>query len=280
MGTNISTFSPIYYPDAEPNMPFLPFLVAPIGNFQDTLIIGPQSIAKLHDQFINTLYAQIANVTLQSIAARIFVFDSKLCIAVIFPTNVSDKAGRPGLTISMGFFVKDKNYRFHSLILASYLDILFQNFNRVFVLSLPDGGAGKLLNRIQTEQESENWQIVFLNLHAILESLLLASVTVGEISDYNNSWLKLPNLNLGWNRKLPKAIFYPAGSDQKEILSIFLKEVGKCFTRRGRTVVWEMIKNQQSYIDLMPVIEFPEILADAHKVKLRKSQGKGYLTIY
>jgi hypothetical protein len=280
MVPKVSNFSAIYYPDTDRSVPFLPFLVAPLGDLQDTLILGPQSVARIHDQFINSLYAQIGNRNLQSIAARVFVFNSKLCIAILFPTNLIDKAGRPGLTLSMGFFVNDRNYRLRNSILASYLNILFQNFNRLFNLSLPTKGADQLLHYIQAKQGSETHQIFLLNLNAILEALLLASITVGEISESKTSWFKFPNWIFRRNRKLPKAVFYPAGSNQQEILSIFLQELGKCLNRFGRTVVQEMIKDRQHSIDLMPVIEFSEILADASKVRLGKSRGKGYLTIY
>src|SRR5207237_1759153 len=80
---------PLYYPDdGSRGAALLPFLVAPVAEFQDTLIVGLQSVAKLHDQFVNELYRHINNVNkvkVDGLAARAFLFRSKLCLAIILP---------------------------------------------------------------------------------------------------------------------------------------------------------------------------------------------------
>lgn len=278
MVLNIPNPLPFYYSDEEGNMPFLPFLVAPISNFQDTLIMGPQNIAKIHDKFINNLYSQIGNSVLPGIAARAFIFESMVCIALHLPTQLPDESGRKGRKISVGFFIKDKKYRFHTNILSTYLYVFLKNFNRQFSLSLPTDGADQLLQFIQSKQD-EAWEN-FVNLQVILDSLLLASVAVGDISKSMQSRFQWPHFRFKSFRKLPKAIFYPEGANQQEVLNIFLMELEKNLTRKGHTSLLECFETQQQSIQLMPLIPFSNLLADAYKVKLKKSAGKSYLTIY
>jgi hypothetical protein len=281
MVTNSSYGLSIYYSDdLRRNIPLMPFLVAPVAHFQDTLIVGPQSIAALHDQFINSLYSQIGDVKLQGIVARAFVFDSKLCIAVILPTSLSDEGGRTGLTLSIGFFVRDREFRLCSSTLSLYMDIYLKSLNRIFSLTLPSEGADELLQLIQSEQGTGTQQRARLGLHTVLDSLLLSSIAAGEISSSISSRLKLPRWYFRRKRKLPKAIFYPAGASQQEVLGIFLSELGQGVSRAGITGVQELFEREQQSFELTPIMPFSNLLADARKVKLKKSNGKSYLTIY
>lgn len=280
MGNELSTLITEYYSDSNRKMPFLPFLVAPVGNMQDTIIVAPQSIAYFQKTFVNSLYSDIGNTNLRSIAARTFIFDSKLCIAVILPTELSDVGGRHGLKLSLGFFIQDEHFRLRSSILAEYLELIFDNFNRIFNISLPKDGGGWLINQLQSNVSSESRQLFILKLSAIIESLLMASIAVGEISKSKSSWIDKIKWKFVFGKKLPKAIFYPAGINQQFILNIYLRELGKCLNRKGRTIVQEMTDNRQQSIDLMPVVEFSEILASANKAKLNKINGKSYLNIY
>ena len=271
---------PQYYADdVEGASPFMPFIVAPVGSSQDTLVLGPQSIAKLHDKFINSLYHHISTYKIEGMTARAFLFHNKMCVAVLLPTNLKDEGGRSGLILSIGFFVRRRYIRVQSSILADYLKIYMQTINRQFSLSLPASGSDQLMKIIGDAQEkSDRSKESLFKLQSVINSLLLASTTVGEISKKLPWWSKLPRLGL--RRRLPKTIYYQTGTAYEDVFDIFLKELSQGLKGLGKTGVQQLFDGADEGKGLMSLIPFTGPIADARDIKLGKCRGKTYIKIY
>jgi hypothetical protein len=271
---------PQYYgDDLQDEAALLPFMVCPVGTSQDTLIFGPQSIASKHETFINSLYAHIGSSTLEAMAARAFLFQSNLCIAVILPTRLTDEAGRGGLTITIGFFVSTKTFHFHSEVFADYLRMYFKAFNRHLSLSLPKDGADQLLRHVRDAYaDPEGQKETLFRIEAVIDTLLLASTTVCARLKKNSLLSRLPRLSK--MRKSAKTILYSQDSDYVELLHIFMKELGKSIRGLGKTSVQEFSHNVDDGKGLMVLIPLVIPISDAKDIKLGKCRGKSYLKIY
>jgi hypothetical protein len=247
---------PQYYADnVEGASPFMPFIVAPVGKSQDTLVLGPQSVAEIHDEFINSLYGHIGSSKIEGMTARAFPFHSKMCVAVLLPTRVKDDGGRSGLIVTIGFFVKKRYIRVHSSILADYLNIFIETINRQFSLSLPARGRSRLMKAIEDAQgSSDQSKVSLFKLQGVMDSLLLASTTVGEISKKLPWWSKLPRVGL--RQRLPKTIYYQPGTAHDDMLNIFLKELGQGLKGLGRTGVQQLFDRTDEDKGLMSLIPF------------------------
>ncbi len=272
---------PHYYADnVLIDSPFMPFIVAPVGVSQDTLVLGPQSVAEVHDEFINSLYRHIGSYKIEEMTARAFIFHSKVCVAVLLPTQVTDEGGRDGLIVSIGFFVRRKYIRVQSSILADYLKIYMQTINRQFSLSLPESGSDQLMEIIGGAQgNSDQRKEPLFKLQSVMDMLLLASITVGEISKKLPWWSKLPRL--GPRHRLPKTIYYQTGSSYDDVLNIFLKELNQGLKGLGKTGVQQLFDRPDEGEGLISLIPFTSpIIEDAKAIKLGKCRGKSYLKVY
>ena len=99
----------IYPDDCTRELSFLPFLISHLDMTQDTLIAGPQSLFNFScDKFIEDVYSHIRVTNLREVALRCFIFTSKLCIALILPTQLTDRGGRPGLFVTIGYLIDIK----------------------------------------------------------------------------------------------------------------------------------------------------------------------------
>src|SRR6267154_4240715 len=137
---------PFHYDDnSSPGCPFRPFIVAHLAASQETVILGPQSISKYHDDFINRLYRNFPTNNVRDLALRMFVYRRMSCIAIIFPTDQRDEAGRAGLTVSLGFCLKGNPFRLKSNTISEYLKAFLNALNRTFSLSLPKSSSANRL---------------------------------------------------------------------------------------------------------------------------------------
>lgn len=268
-----------YVEDLQDEAALLPFIVGPVGASQDTLILGPQSIASRHEAFINKLYAHIGTSKLEAMSARAFLFQSNLCIAVILPTSLTDEAGRAGLTVTIGFFVNTKRLHFHSRLFADYLSMYFRALNRHLAISLPQDGADQLLHQLQLAYgDPEGQRQTLLKIQAVVDTLLLASATVCAGLKKNFFQSRLPRLVR--RRRVARTILYSQDTNYVEVLHIFLKELGKSIRGLGGTSVQRRSDDVDDGKGLMVLIPVDIPINNAKAIKVGTCRGKSYLKIY
>lgn len=260
----------------------MPFFVAPFGDFQATLLIGPQSIAEVHNQFIGEFYSQ-TNITgnTQKMSARAFMFHSNLCVAVTLPTNLKDKGGREGLSVSFGVFATGNVAAKFPSAISAYIKIFINNLNRTFSLSLPTTGAEELLATIQAAQENSDLFDLYVRFLTVLDILFIASQTVEDliiIVPKRNSFLR--SLTQVHKRKAPKAILYPPDADYEEVLGFFLRELNRSFSKVGHTGTYEILNKSIEDKGIISLASAPSVISEADAISWEKQQGKLYLRIY
>lgn len=271
---------PYYYEDnPEDDLSLMPFLVAPLGDFQATLILGPQSVAAQHDKFIDSLYRQYTHIDhIKGMYVRAFIFNSRLCLSITLPTSLKDKGGREGLSISIGLFAKRRIFGRFNSVLTAYLKIFLENLNRCFSLSLPTIGADKLLETIQKSHNSKDAFDIFVQLLTTLDVLFVASRTIEGLLK-TIPWYKAFRFWL-WKRKRtsPKTILYPPNANYEEVLAIFLKELNRNLNRLGKTGIEELFDN--SDLGIVSLLPTPQAIINARKVRLGNYRGQPYYRIY
>jgi hypothetical protein len=91
----------IKFPHSE--SPIRPFIIAPIGDRQDQIILGSNKILKNHNLFINNLKISTEVDQFQYPFAKAFTTTSGITLLIVFPTNVTESSGRGGLYGSRNF---------------------------------------------------------------------------------------------------------------------------------------------------------------------------------
>jgi hypothetical protein len=276
---HVSAELPIYYDERlERGLPFVPFMVAPLERFQDTLIVGPQAVGKSHDEFIDRLYQQIRNSNLKGMGLRAFVFRSRICVAVLLPTPLSDEAGRAGLPISLGFFTRGTAFSLRTSVLPECLRIYLELLSSTFKLSLPHDGASRLLEVIRDAYNgSEDVKSLRVGeLMAVLNSLFTIAATAGDLYRSRRRWTYLR-----WRRprKLPKVILYEADSNYDDLLQVFFRELDVGIRRVGTTAIQQPFKENDG-MDFIALLPLSTYLAKASSVRLKKYRGKSFLSIF
>jgi len=152
--------------------PFLPFLVAPVGAQQDSVILGPYEIGASHDDFINKLYGGLERQGPGSVIGRVVDFKANLCVAMLFHTHLSDASGRTGLILSLGFLAK-KRFYFSGTSLAIYLRSCIDTFGLYMGADIAGAGADLVVSKLQSKS-IEMERLVFCK-----NALLNISAAVG-----------------------------------------------------------------------------------------------------
>ena len=275
---SISTI-PIYFDDLPGGLPFMPFLVVPLQNSQDTLLFGPQRIADSHDRFIDQIYREISHDKKTVLSIRCFLFEGMISIAVLLPTGLKDEGGREGLTVSIGLFLNAKAFRLRSTATSAYFKTYLNLLNRTFALTLPHDGADGFLKMIRSaysDNELTHQSALGIKITTLLDSLILASASAGEMMSSRWKWSRRR-----WNlkRKLPKIIIYESDTDYLELLSFFFAELDGAITRKGKTGIQQPFDdlNGMTCISLVPL---EGCLRSASAIKLRKRHRRRYLNIY
>jgi|ERR1043166_1399516 hypothetical protein len=272
METNAFAASiPFYYPtDHSMRCAFRPFIVAPLGDFQDTLIFGPQFVSKAHEEFLEQLYFSVDTNSLSDLTFRLFPFKSHLCVGLLIPTTVKDLGGRSGLILSIGFLVKRGVFRRNPRIISNYLKLLIDLLNRLFSASLPEKGATKLLHQIRGLAHTEH----VARLNVVLDSFRLAT----EIAERHFTYRFWPMLIRRHSRRVPKVIFCSPGARYDELLEIILSEVDEPIRRGGRTAMKQFEGNQG--LRTLQLIPLKDLLSNAKGVKMRRLRNRSYLSLY
>lgn len=270
-----------YYDDQKYSGPFAPFFVAPFGVHQDSVVIGPYSITKFHDAFINSLYGPIESSKNVNPIYRVFPYRGQICVSVTLTTVKTDEVGRPRLRLTLGFLIKDADFRDKPAMMGSYLTLLFSTINKIFNLSLPDKGSGVLLDKLRGQEGEAEQRMFFLNLSAVFDALLLASETAGAMNGRKHSFMWRFMSVFTKKRRLPKIIFIPQDADSKQITSLLLAEVGTSIARKGFAATYrELEESTTGGVTVISLRRFPAELENASHVKMRQVNGKSYIALY
>ena len=252
---------PVYYRDQQGSLGvYRPFVVAPYRAFQDTIIVGHQSLGWSHDQFISALY-RTSVAGLEALALRAFLYHSNVCFAATMPTQLCDEAGRKGLFLSIGFTVEEQSVSCGPAILAKYLILMLETFNRYFSLDLPSHGADEFVRLIQEDST------VSAKLQDSLGAVLLASEAVAKASAVRRGLSRFRKCRA--RHKIPRAILYHPSLNYTDIVDLFFETLWPILSRQGHMGVQQDVDTSDSRGGLLSLLPLPRILADAGDVEYR-----------
>ena len=247
----------------------MPFIVAPFNNFQDTMVLGPQSVSDKHDDFINALYGQIKSLRLERIAARAFIFQDKICISLMFPTQVADAGGRKGLMITLGFLTNRKIFEDNGLVFSEYFELIFKVLNNHLNLHLPNFGMDQLIKDLNDPSD-----YIYDKFQSTLDTLLFASKI---IRIKTSTW----SFQLFYRKpKTPKVIYYGGIVDKGNIIDIFLNEVGRFLHRCDIMAIQESSVTQEDNKQIISILPMPYNIASANSITIGKYAKGVYIRIY
>lgn len=263
----------IYYPDDDDDIPIQPFVVAPIFQQQDSLIIAPQTIAHVHDDFMNRIYSTIPNTNLPSIYSRVFDYKSFISIIVVFPTNVKeDKTNRPGLLLALGALIEKRIFIEHIKPASSYFSLFFSQFNKIFEIDLFNHGASQVVDWLKQEKHYPMLRDKFsLLLDLLLNAIFLIRRKRGLFS----------SVRFNFRRKhttFPRMILYVHELNAQELLHIFLSEIDE-YLNRGTTridIATHSFENEASTI----FVKLDYLSKDIDKVELKVLKKKKYISVH
>lgn len=272
----------IKYPIGDPpELSFMPFLIGHLDMTQDTLIVGPESLFESsHDKFIEEFYSQIRITDLKEIALRSFIFMSKLCIGLILPTQLTDRGGRKGLFVTIGYLIDNKylNYSYPNYIFVEFLKYILKAFNCFLSLSLPFEGSDTIIESLQ----NDNNDGYIKKLELVVDSLLISSSIFNSILKKNKLY-RIVNIikNIKGKTKIPKVILYPDNIKFDVILEIFVKEVIQGIKKLGNTGLQEIITGGNKFeIGHLLIMQSPKYIVNFEEIKIDKLREIKYIKIY
>ena len=195
--------------------PILPLLITSLPATQTTILIGPQSIAQRHDQFLNAIYANVPFRSRYEYSLQRRSFAGLVITLVTFHTDASD-GSRTGLLLSFGVATTKAFAGQHPELITRYLHVFFATANRLFGTLLPNSGSQRLVELLRSDMDSAD-------LHSLGEIMLLSSTAIGET--LAGSVIRyIPRL---MPRRRPFAILYADGDPSSEALSSFVYECSR-----------------------------------------------------
>lgn len=145
MGSNQGGLPFFYLSDEQINgVSLFPFIVAPYGQFQDSLFLSPATLGRVEKAFISNVYKGITVLEISTVAFRTFACGSMNCIAIILPSTLKDEGGRSGLALAVGVIASPPASR-KADVLVDFLDVLIAAVDVGFEMALLEGGASDLL---------------------------------------------------------------------------------------------------------------------------------------
>ena len=209
-----------YYKDDDKLI--LPFIVAPVSQQQDSLIIAPQSIAKIHDSFLNQIYSTIPNTELSFVYIRAFDYNSYVAIIVIFPSSIKeDKTNRSGLVLTLGALIDKKVFIDYSYPSSTYFDLFILLFNDIFNVDLFKNGADNILKQLTLPKFYPKLKNNFERL------LLILHRSTFNIRRSDNFRFSLRFRKKNKYTSLPKMIIHEHKMDVNSYLKFFLSEIDR-----------------------------------------------------
>jgi hypothetical protein len=165
----------LYYP--VQTIRILPFVVAPILQHQDSLIIAPKNITGNHDEFVNRIYERTPDAKLGYVYLRAFHFNANYVVVMItFPSSVKEyQTNRTGLVFTIGAMIEKTMFRDYDKPSSTFFNLFFSLFPAIFDIDLFRDGANKLLNLLNNPKSSTIQNNEFSKLLDVLlnDTLLL-----------------------------------------------------------------------------------------------------------
>lgn len=189
--------------DSE-SLAFLPFVIAPLSNAQDTVILGPEEVHRRHHEFIDRVYRPLEGLDRFSVAVRRFQYRRHDCLSVSFVRPVADQ-DRHGAALSVGFLVPRSAFSGHKRVgdfLLGYLNCI----NEVFGVRLPSSGASQL---IQLFSQPSDQHEVLARLSEVKRSVLLASMILSAQRDTVH--------RLRWPGQAIRRLLGPRAANQQQV---------------------------------------------------------------
>jgi len=264
----------VYYPDDQYQI--LPFILAHIGQYQDTLILAPQSLAQKHDQFRNAIYSPLSNRKLLSIYSRAFSYDSRLCITLIFPSILKDEGGRSGLLFTVGCMISQDVFRKYHSVCRTYIKLMITQLNEIFDINLFKNGADNLLSKLQDDKNYGD----FRKRLEITRNTLLAFIF--PMPKIRNSLFRFPFSLKSRKKIIPKAILYPTNSMSEKYLDFFLSEIDSIFEESylKKINVANVSFDETPGKDIITLIPVDAIPLDVIDARIKKLGDKKYICLY
>ena len=151
----------IYYEDD--GHPVAPFLIAPVLEQQDTLIVGPRNVASQHDRFLSESFRRMPLSLRGSLYLRVFTYQARIAIILVLPTGVEEESSqRTGLVLTMGALVEKRVFKEYYLPISHYFRRFIHSVNSHFDVDLFGNGADEIVSQINNER-----------FHAVLRSRFL-----------------------------------------------------------------------------------------------------------
>jgi len=256
----------------------LPFLVAHMPLVQDTMVVGPTSLARSDKRFVHSLYRRMDDLKLCAAAIRFFRFQSRICVALVLPTGVTDETNRLGLRVAVGVSVSSRLVEDHEFALSSYLSLIMDTLNRLLGLGLPFEGADALLNSIR---DPENSADVFSKLSMLVDLTRLASRMLGpELGSRRKPPESIKSLRKKLGQKTPRYILCGADASYLDAVNILSATLGPAIWFRDRTIVEGIVEGDRSETECIRLLRMPEIVGAVREAKVFNSAGRKYLLVY
>lgn len=255
---------PIYYDhDDKDSSLLMPFLIAPFGRFQDTMILGPQSIAKVHDDFINSVYGVLRTGKLRGLGVRAFVFRKQFCFLLMIPARLSDESGRKGLTCSFGFLANRTYLPTYRLIIRDFMELFFSLLNNYLNLSLPETGSERLLTMLNQSNDMQSFNNDLRNsLFTVSECLQFMSKALMR----RKQRIIFPSI---LRHRLPRLIFYTGRGNWQSIVDIFIKQLRPSLWKTNSFAVQD-IPSPSEEANILSIMPFPFESFQFTKAKIEK----------
>lgn len=235
---------------------YRPMIVGPHMSAQDSILVAPDDISGVQDQFISQLYTGLEdslNEPLRQSAGRVFTFGRMLVVSIVVPMLDKDFAGRVGSLLAFGFLIPIEESPGLPGVLM-YLDTMVGTLTRDLSLDLRTAAPVGLL---QTWQSSDR---NYPGIDAAVISLFNASATAAMCKP-KRSFIRILDLLTTLDQRYPKRLLFPAKGDLSKVMRRALRHAFYVdgFRIRGDVAFW-----------LLPVLEPSGAYAGISNVHLKR----------
>jgi hypothetical protein len=276
----------IYYEDHGNSVS--PFLIAPVLEQQDTLIIGPRNVASEHDRFLNECFRKMPRSLGGFLYLRVFTYKSRVAIILVLPTCVEEESSkRTGLALTLGALVDKRVFKDHHKPSSYYFHRFVHLVNSFLKVDLFANGADEIVRQINNESRHSELRFKF---SLVLDSLLISSARLSPRNLRQRlmprpAWIRGVS-ELPWRaltkrepKTLPKVILC-SHLDSKPVTQLFLWEIDRYLSNshiRNIDVANQASSGGRS-IEFIPLERLP--LNKITRLSLVRSYHHKYLKLY
>lgn len=198
-----------------PGAPFWPFLVAPLQESQQTVVVGPSGVD------VNRLIAVVDGPVGDGPVISFSGVQSLYCVAMSFPSSAPDNANRVGLTCTLGLLAP---YGACPRDLARYLSLLLQRLCDALGIDLLRDGSKPLVEPLYRPESRRD--ITTPLLDAMRNVLLLGQLAARESRFGRSSALERLRRYLARVKRPPRVILYDPAASTVDLIEILATEIG------------------------------------------------------